>query len=109
MGDLAPSTSYRENGRPEDPALSEPAEALAHVTDADGLLRWAAAALPYRYSLDEDRRTALDGAFVQKAEAIGADPELLLAFSSQQRVAVANLEGDGIPSTGESHGPEASA
>jgi hypothetical protein len=36
--------------------------------------------LPARNKLDEARRAVFDAAFLAKADAIGADPELLLAF-----------------------------
>ncbi len=46
-----------------------------------GLLTWAREALSHRSGLDENDRAALDQAFFQKAEAVGADPELLSAFA----------------------------
>ena len=51
---------------------------LAGISDPDALLRWALDALPRRNQLDEDARAALDAAFLERATAIGADPELLL-------------------------------
>jgi hypothetical protein len=54
---------------------------LARIEDADALLRWALDILPARNKLDETQRTKFDAAFLARADAIGADPELLIAFS----------------------------
>jgi hypothetical protein len=63
-------------------ALSEdPSGDLVHITDADTLFRWALETLPARNKLDEEQRAALDTAFLARADAIGADPELLTPFA----------------------------
>ena len=63
-------------------ALSEnPSGDLAHITDADTLFRWALETLPARIKLNEEQRAALDAAFLARADAIGADPELLTPFA----------------------------
>jgi hypothetical protein len=61
---------------------SDPARDLAKIEDADALLRWALEALPVRNKLDETRRAEFDAAFLARADAIGADPDLLIAFRS---------------------------
>jgi hypothetical protein len=53
---------------------------LARIEDADALLRWALDILPARNKLDEAQRAEFDAAFLARAAAIGADPELLIAF-----------------------------
>jgi hypothetical protein len=67
--------------RREETSLSDLEAALAQVSDEAELLRWALSALPSRYSLSDEARAALEGAFLARAEAIGADPDLLAAFS----------------------------
>jgi hypothetical protein len=67
--------------RVEETSLSDPEGSLEQVRDEAGLLRWAVAALPYRNRLTDDARSELDAAFLARAQAIGADPELLAAFS----------------------------
>jgi hypothetical protein len=60
--------------------LANPEGALRQVSDEAGLLRWAVAALPYRNTLTAEARSELDAAFLARAQAIGADPDLLAAF-----------------------------
>jgi hypothetical protein len=60
---------------------------LAQVSHVDDLLAWAISALPFRATLDEGQRAALDAAFVARAEAIGVDRELLIAFGSPPSMA----------------------
>jgi hypothetical protein len=59
---------------------SDPARDLAKIEDADALFRWALEALPIRNKLNETRRAEFDAAFLARADAIGADPDLLIAF-----------------------------
>jgi hypothetical protein len=54
---------------------------LEAVEDEAALLLWARDILPVRSTLDETDRIALDQAFLRRAETIGADPELLSAFT----------------------------
>ena len=62
----------------------DPGGELANIGDADSLFRWALEVLPARNKLDDSARAALDAAFLAKAEAIGADPELLIPFESRR-------------------------
>jgi hypothetical protein len=55
---------------------------LANIADSETLFRWALEVLPARNKLDEKERSALDAAFLAKAEAVGADPELLVPFAT---------------------------
>jgi ERF superfamily len=57
-----------------------PADDLARIEDAEALFRWALEILPARNKLDELQRAAFDAAFLARADAIGADPELLIPF-----------------------------
>ena len=59
----------------------DPSSDLVHITDAEMLFRWALETLPARNKLDEKQRAALDAAFLARADAIGADPELLTPFA----------------------------
>jgi hypothetical protein len=61
----------------------DPAGDLAQIEDPEALLQWALDSLPARNKLDDTRREALDAAFLAKAEAIGADPELLIPFADR--------------------------
>jgi hypothetical protein len=61
---------------------SDPARGLAKIEDTDALFRWALNALPVRNKLDETRRAEFDAAFLARADAIGADPDMLIAFKS---------------------------
>ena len=63
------------------PAPADPLEELARIDSEDALVRWAIAALPHRSGLDDEPRAALDAAFRARAEAIGASPDLILAFA----------------------------
>jgi hypothetical protein len=60
--------------------IGNPARDLAQIQDADALLLWALERLPARNKLDEAQRAEFDAAFLARVDAIGADPELLLAF-----------------------------
>ena len=60
---------------------ADPESDLAKITDADTLFRWALEILPARNKLDEHQRAALDAAFLARADAVGADPELLTPFA----------------------------
>ncbi len=60
--------------RDQEPGAVAPEAALTQVADEAGLLRWAVAALPYRNTLSDEARGALDAAFLARAEAIEADP-----------------------------------
>ena len=63
------------------PAPADPLAELARIDSEDALVRWAIAALPHRSGLDDEPRAALDAAFRARAEAIGASPDLILAFA----------------------------
>ena len=75
----------------------DPGSDLANIVDADALFRWALEILPARNKLDDAQRAAFDAAFLARADAIGADPELLIPFSPPRAVAA----GDGpvLPGT----------
>ena len=60
---------------------ADPESDLAKITDADTLFRWALEILPARNKLEEHQRAALDAAFLARADAVGADPELLTPFA----------------------------
>jgi hypothetical protein len=70
--------------RSEEAGLFDPEGSLEQVRDEAGLLRWAVAALPYRNTLTEEARAELDSAFLARAQAIGADPDLLAAFTTSE-------------------------
>ena len=59
----------------------DPRSDLANIADADALFRWALEILPARNKLDDAQRAAFDAAFLARADAIGADPELLIPFT----------------------------
>ena len=59
----------------------DPGSDLANIGDADALFRWALEILPARNKLDDAQRAAFDAAFLARADAIGADPELLIPFT----------------------------
>jgi hypothetical protein len=71
---------------------------LARIEDADALFRWALEVLPARNKLDEARRAEFDAAFLAKADALGADPELLIAFRPS-RVPAEIDRGPTLPTT----------
>ena len=50
---------------------------LDHITDADALFRWALDALPRRNRMSDEERARVDEAFLARAEALGAKPDLL--------------------------------
>jgi hypothetical protein len=62
------------------PHSGDPARDLARIENADALLRWALDILPARNKLGDAQRAEFDAAFLARADAIGADPELLIAF-----------------------------
>jgi hypothetical protein len=62
---------------------SDPVGDLVRIEDSEGLLQWALEILPARNKLDDARREVLDAAFLARAEAIGADPELLIPFADR--------------------------
>ena len=74
----------RAHRLPPFPRSGDPARDLAHIEDADALFRWALEILPARNKLDEARRAEFDAAFLARADAIGADPELLIAFQAKR-------------------------
>ena len=80
------------------PRSGDPARDLARIQDADALFRWALEILPARNKLDEARRAEFDAAFLAKADAIGADPELLIAFRPS-RVPAEFDRGPTLPTT----------
>jgi hypothetical protein len=51
---------------------------LAAIDEPDALFQWAVGILPFRNSLPESSRATLDAAFFDKADEVGADPEVLL-------------------------------
>ncbi len=72
--------SPRERLRPA--RLRHPLRDLAQVQNPEALFRWALEVLPVRNKLADEPRAALDAAFLAKADAVGTDPELLIAFGS---------------------------
>jgi hypothetical protein len=56
---------------------------LAAIESSDALFRWALAVLPFRNSLSESSRAALDATFFEKADEVGADPDIFLALNPQ--------------------------
>jgi hypothetical protein len=56
---------------------------LAEIEESDALFQWALGILPFRNSLPESSRATLDAAFFEKADEVGADPELLAALASR--------------------------
>jgi hypothetical protein len=69
---------------------SDPVGDLARIEDSEGLLQWALEILPARNKLDDARREVLDAAFFARAEAIGADPELLIPFGHRDEPIIAD-------------------
>ncbi|HVL74007.1 MAG TPA: ERF family protein [Beijerinckiaceae bacterium] len=61
---------------------------LAGISDTDGLFRLALAALPARNRMDEAERAAFDRAFRARAVAVGAEPDLLIAFDGHEAARV---------------------
>jgi hypothetical protein len=55
---------------------------IVTIADADELLEWALEILPVRNRMPEDRRAALDRDFLAKAQELGADPDVLVAFET---------------------------
>jgi ERF superfamily len=88
------------------PAPADPLEELTCIDSEDALVRWAIAALPHRSSLEDEPRAALDRAFRARAEAIGASPDLVLAFASN---APAGEDPRPVapPNSGDDHAPYA--
>ncbi|MDF2973129.1 MAG: single-stranded DNA-binding protein [Microvirga sp.] len=54
---------------------------LAAIESSDALFRWVLAVLPFRNSLSESSRAALDATFFEKADEVGADPDIFLALT----------------------------
>jgi hypothetical protein len=87
------------SGTPAGPPPSEQSDlsvsvllvGLAAVQDEMGLLTWARDALSLRAELKEPDAVALNQAFLRRAEAIGADPELMSAFAPSQEVSESEL------------------
>src|SRR5215207_8418905 len=84
-------TSTRWRGRPRRaPAAIPPSTCegqipdFEHITDADTLFRWALDALPRRNRMSGEERAQVDQAFLARAEALGAKPDLLLASGFEQ-------------------------
>ena len=86
----APATPARRRGRPPGSrnarqvspgANGSLASDLLAVQNPDDLFRWALRALPARNKLDDTARAVLDSAFLARAEELGADAELLVAFA----------------------------
>jgi hypothetical protein len=88
--DAEPARRRRRGARISPPSplpsakSTDPLGDLATIADAETLFRWALEVLPARNKLDEKERVALDAAFLAKAEAIGADPELLTPFAASR-------------------------
>ena len=57
---------------------------MTQVTDEADLLRWAVGALPYRNTLSDTARAELDATVLARAEAIGANPDLLATLSGSR-------------------------
>jgi hypothetical protein len=93
--------SPRERLRPA--RLRNPLRDLAQVQNPEALFRWALEVLPVRNKLAEEPRAALDAAFLAKADAVGTDPELLIAFGSPAMLA----KFDGVPAAPAAPGREA--
>jgi hypothetical protein len=55
-------------------AQGDPESDLAHITDAETWFRWAFEIVPARNKLDD----------LAKADAIGADPELLIPWAARR-------------------------
>ena len=62
--------------------VTELLEELAGIDDAEALLAWALAMLPLRNGFDETARAKLDAAFLARAEALGAESEVLFPSGS---------------------------
>ena len=75
----------------------DPGSDLANIVDADALFRWALEILPARNKLDDAQRAAFDAAFLARADAIGADPELLIPFT--RRAPSPPGDGPSLPGT----------
>jgi hypothetical protein len=94
--------SARRTGRRGRPPASSfvltanPIEDLSRIEDTETLVRWALEILPARNKLDESQRAALDRMFLARAEAIGSDPDLLMAFGGP---VMSQLDGNGPPAT----------
>ena len=100
QGQAASPGKRKYSRRTRSPTLprSDPARDLARIEDADALFRWALEILPARNKLDEARRAEFDAAFLAKADAIGADPEFLIAFRPS-RVPAELDRGPTLPTT----------
>jgi hypothetical protein len=99
----APAGKRKSTRRTRSPSssltrLGDLARDLARIEDADALFRWALEILPARNKLDEAPRAEFDAAFLARAHAIGADPELLIAFRPS-RVPAEFDTGPALPAT----------
>lgn len=105
-----PPWPRRRNGRTRPPrqrirpTLSrDPLRELGRVDSTDALLRWALAILPLRNRLADGARASLDEAFLARADALGTDPELLLAFRADPASMDAEKLGPAAPTEGNVH------
>jgi hypothetical protein len=85
-------------------ANADPLAELARIDSEDALVRWAIAALPHRNGLDDEPRAALDAAFRARAAAIGASPDLVLAFADDAPAEESSLP-VAPPDSGDDHAP----
>jgi hypothetical protein len=58
---------------------------LGAIENPDVLFQWGLTILPLRNRLSEEARVTLDAAFFKRADELGADPELLVAFAPNPR------------------------
>jgi hypothetical protein len=100
--DAVPSRPRRKAARRIRPSSSSPLRSehldadLARIADTDALFLWALEILPFRNELDESQRAVFDAAFLARADAIGADPELLIPFAPRRGPSQFN-DGPGHP------------
>jgi hypothetical protein len=91
LGVKMPRRKRRDAGKPRRPHrhLGQPAELileLAAISDVDELLRWTIATLPVRNAIPDHAKQILDASFFERAKELGADPDLLAAFSKPPRM-----------------------
>jgi hypothetical protein len=107
LSPAGPQRPRRDAGDSETPAsilTTDPLADLARTDSEDALMRWAIAVLPHRNALDAEARAALDSAFRDRAETLGASPDLILAFANDREHAF--LAASSKP--GDPHEPQAS-
>ena len=75
-----PRRSKRHLGQPADLMLE-----LCEIESAEMLLEWTIGMLPIRNALEDHAKETLDAAYLQRAEELGADPDLLEALSKPRR------------------------